>query len=183
MSYLNSKPFIYGLEKLPPKDCELSLDIPSECARKLLSGEVEIGLVPVAVLKSMPQYHIISDYCIGAVGKVDSVKLYSEVPLEKIDEVLLDYQSRTSVALVKILAKELWKINPRWSPAQEGFETEISGTKAAVIIGDRTFSLPGPKDSSRGKYSYEYDLSEAWFTLTGLPFVFAVWASRTKPDP
>ncbi len=175
VSYLNTKPFIYGLEQLPEGTIELSLDIPSECSRKLLSGEVEIGLVPVAVLKQMPEHHIISDFCIGAVGKVDSVKLYSQVPLNEITEVVLDYHSKTSVALVKILANELWKICPIWTAAEQGFETEIEGTKAAVIIGDRTFGLTN-------KYAFEYDLSEAWKELTGLPFVFAVWASRKKLD-
>lgn len=173
VSYLNSKPFIFGLEQHAPGTFELSLDIPSECARKLMSGEVEIGLVPVAVLKQMPHYYIISDYCIGAIGKVDSVKLYSAVPLSEISHVQLDYQSRTSVALVKILAKELWKIDPIWESSSPGYENQINGNRAAVIIGDRTFGL-------NGKYAYEYDLSEAWFELTGLPFVFAAWVSKEQ---
>lgn len=176
VSYLNSKPFIDGLKKLPSGEFELSLDIPSECARKLLSGEVEIGLVPVAILQEMPEFHIYSNYCIGAVGKVDSVKLYSQVPLEQITQVRLDYQSRTSVALVKILARELWKINPEWQAATPGYEDEVAGTTAAVIIGDRTFAI-------HGKFKYEYDLAEAWEKLTGLPFVFAVWTGKKALDP
>lgn len=173
VSYLNSKPFIYGLDQHPQSDWNISLDIPSECARKLIAGEVDLGLVPVAALATLPEYHIISPYCIGAVGKVDSVKLYSEVPLEEIEEVLLDYQSRTSVNLVQVLARELWKISPRWIGAATGFESKINGKTAGVIIGDRTFAL-------NGKHRYEYDLSECWQQLTGLPFVFAVWASRVK---
>lgn len=176
VSYLNSKPFIYGLEKNPVDGRSVSLDIPSECARKLIAGEADLGLVPVAALLSIPGYHIVSPYCIGAVGKVDSVKLYSEVPVEKIEKVLLDYQSRTSVNLVKVLARELWKITPEWIAAQSGFETQVGGTTAAVVIGDRTFSM-------NGKFPYEYDLSEHWQLLTGLPFVFAVWASRQQMMP
>lgn len=175
VSYLNSQPFVFGLKHFPPEGMQLSSDIPSECARKLLSGEADIGLVPVAVLKQLPEYHIISNYCIGADGPVDSVKLYSRVPLEEIETVMLDYQSRTSVALTKILAAELWKINPRWIAAEAGFEKNINGTTAAVVIGDRTFAM-------NGNYEIEKDLSEEWKQLTGLPFVFAVWASRKKTD-
>lgn len=176
VSYLNSKPFIFGLEKNSLPGWDISLDIPSECARKLIAGEADLGLVPVASLLSIPDYQIVSPYCIGAVGKVDSVKLYSEVPIEKIEKVLLDYQSRTSVNLVRVLARELWKISPSWTHSVSGFETQIRGTTAAVVIGDRTFSM-------NGKFAYEYDLSEGWHSLTGLPFVFAVWASRKKISP
>ena len=176
VSYLNSKPFIYGLEQNPEPEWNVSLDIPSECARKLADGEVDLGLVPVGSLLSVPGYKMVSPYCIGAVGKVDSVKLYSEVPVEKIENVLLDYQSRTSVNLVQVLARELWQIAPQWTGASPGFESAIGGTTAGVIIGDRTFSI-------NGKFKYEYDLSEGWQQLTGLPFVFAVWASRKAVTP
>jgi chorismate dehydratase len=175
VSYLNSQPFVYGLQHFPPSGMQLSSDIPSECARKLLSGEADIGLVPVAVLKELSEYHILSNYCIGADGPVDSVKLYSRVPLSEIETIVLDYQSRTSVALTKILAAEFWKINPRWVAAEAGFEKNISGSTAAVVIGDRTFAM-------NGRFEVEKDLPEEWKQLTGLPFVFAVWASRNNPD-
>lgn len=175
VSYLNSQPFVFGLKHFPPERMQLSSDIPSECARKLISGEAEIGLVPVAILKQLPEYHIISNYCIGADGPVDSVKLYSRVPLSEIETIVLDYQSRTSVALTKVLAAEHWKISPNWVAAQEGFEKNINGKTAAVVIGDRTFSM-------NGMFETEKDLSEEWKQLTGLPFVFAVWATRNKAD-
>ncbi|TND09994.1 MAG: hypothetical protein FD123_676 [Bacteroidetes bacterium] len=169
VSYLNTRPFLYGLRKKPVAGIDLALDMPSECARKLLAGEVEIGLIPAAVLPLLENPVILSDYCIGATGPVLSVKLYSAVPLEKIKRVLLDYQSRTSVMLVRILAAESWKIQPEWLPAAAGFEQDIAGDTAGVVIGDRTFAL-------NGKFPYEYDLAESWLQLTGLPFVFAVWA-------
>lgn len=173
VSYLNSKPFLYGLQHKPSPEWEISLDIPSECARKVATQEADIGLIPVAALKSIPGCRVVSPYCIGANGRVDSVKLYSEEPLDRIKKIMLDYQSRTSVALVKIIAKELWKISPEWESADEGYERKISGSTAGVVIGDRTFNL-------NGKFVHEYDLSEAWYQLTRLPFVFAVWASRKE---
>ncbi len=174
VSYLNSKPFLFGIEHSEiRKQIDLQLDIPSVCARKLIENQVDIGLVPVAIIPSLKQHFIISDYCIGAVGKVSSVMLYSQVPLNAIKQVLLDYQSRTSVTLVKVLAKEYWHISPEWVPATEHFEDQIKDTTAAVIIGDRTFGL-------EEKYAYVYDLSGEWQKFTKLPFVFACWVANKE---
>lgn len=174
VSYLNSKPFIYGLQHAEIlNEIDLQLDIPSVCAQKLLDGKVDIGLIPVAVIPKLKEHYIISDYCIGAVGKVASVMLYSNVPLLEIKTVLLDYQSRTSVTLVKVLAKNFWKIDPEWIPATTDYENNVSGTTAAVIIGDRTFGM-------ENKYAYSFDLAEEWQKFTQLPFVFACWVSTKK---
>jgi chorismate dehydratase len=172
VSYLNTKPFLAGMEKSGIlNDIHLSLDIPSLCASKLLEGTVDIGLVPVAVLPLMKEYHIVTNYCIGATGPVRSVVLYSQVPLSQIKNILLDNQSRTSVALVRILCRELWKINPEWTYVTDGYEKDIQGTTAGVVIGDRTFGL-------NKQFKYTYDLAEGWKELTGLPFVFACWVSN-----
>jgi chorismate dehydratase len=177
VSYLNSKPFIYGLENDRIIDeIDLQLDIPAICAQKLTDGTVDLGLIPVAEIPKLKKSYIISDYCIGAEGKVASVMLYSEVPLKEIRNVLLDHQSRTSVTLVRVLAKHFWKIDPEWNKAEENYESNISGTTAAVIIGDRTFGL-------EGKYKHTYDLAEEWQKFTGLPFVFACWvANKELPE-
>jgi chorismate dehydratase len=174
VSYINTLPFLYGINNSEIKDqLDLSLDIPSDCAKKLLSGEVDIGLVPVAILPQLKEYHIISDYCIGAVGDVDSVALYSDVPLDEIESVYLDYQSRSSVNLVKVLAKEYWHISPTWNDTTDGYENKIEGNIAGVIIGDRTFNLSK-------EYKYKYDLSGEWMKYSGLPFVFACWVSNIQ---
>lgn len=151
----------------------LSKDIPSESARKLLNNEVDIGLIPVAVIPQLKESYIISDYCIGANGAVNSVMLYSEVPLKQIKQIYLDYQSKTSVQLVKILCKEFWNINPLFIAAEKGFENTISGNIAAVVIGDRTFEL-------NHKFPFVFDLSQEWKHMTGRPFVFACWVSNKK---
>ena len=174
VSYLNTTPFLYGIANSEVKNLiDISLDIPSDCAEKLLAGDVDLGLVPIAVLPLLKEYHIVTDYCIGAQGNVDSVALYSDVPLNEISSIYLDYQSRTSVNLVKVLAKEHWSISPDWLEASEGYETKIKGSIAGVIIGDRTFKL-------KKKYGYKYDLSGEWLKYSGLPFVFACWVSNAK---
>ncbi len=154
---------------------ELELDTPSDCAKKLLNGEVDLGLVPVAVIPDLPGAQIISNYCIGANGPVESVCLFSEVPLDQIETVMLDYQSRTSVQLVRYLAKHRWNIKPKWERADADFIDRITGKTAAVVIGDRAFPL-------LKEFPFVYDLSEEWKEETGLPFVFACWVSSKKLD-
>ncbi len=174
VSYLNSVPFIYGLERWEGKQpIDLQLDIPSACAEKLITGKSDIGLVPVAILPLLKEYTIISDYCIGADGPVTSVLLLSRVPMNEIKEILLDYQSRTSVMLTRILSEQLWNIDPQWNATTEHYEKQISGTTAGVVIGDRALSI-------KNQFEYVYDLSEEWKKLTGLPFMFAAWVSVKK---
>ena len=109
VSYLNSVPFIYGLKQSELiHNIDLQLDYPSICADKLINGNVNLALVPVAVIPKLKDSYIISDYCIGAVGAVDTVCLYSDVPITEIKSIGLDYQSLTSVALLKVLLKEYW---------------------------------------------------------------------------
>lgn len=176
VSYLNTKPFIYGLFKSPLADrIELSLDIPAVCAQKLLHGEVDLALTPVAIIPELPEAWLVSDYCIGSINRVKTVCLYSNVPLLEIDNILLDFHSRTSVALCKILCAEYWHIRPQFIPAQPGFEADIQGRTAAVLIGDRSIGL-------ERQYQYVYDLGEAWHSWTGLPFVFAGWISTRPPE-
>lgn len=176
VSYLNTKPLLHGLSVSSVKDkIILSQDTPAQCAQKLLANEVDIGLVPVAVIPHLKNAQIISPFCIGANGKVKTVCLFSEVPVEEIDTVFLDYQSRTSVLLVQLLMKEYWKKEVKFLPATEGYEHNISNNTAAVIIGDRAIA-------SLGKHQYEYDLAEEWKQHTGLPFVFAAWVSNKEID-
>ncbi len=150
--------------------------MPSICAQKLKFGQVEIGLVPVALLPELNNYKIITDYCIGANGIVDSVKLYSQVPLNEIKTITLDYQSKSSITLTKVLCKFYWKLNVEFLDSTPGFETKVAGTNAAVVIGDRTFAL-------NKTFNFEYDLADEWKSFTGLPFVFAAWVSIHEIDP
>jgi chorismate dehydratase len=174
VSYLNTKPLIYGFERGMMQDAiDLVIDYPSNIARALLTDEIDIGLVPVAVIPEMKEYHIISDYGIGCNGDVASVCLFSEVPLEEIKTILLDYQSRSSIALLKVLLKEYWKINPELKETNTDFRSRIQDNTAAIVIGDRALE-------QRRKSRYVYDLGGAWKAYTNLPFVFAAWISN-KP--
>jgi len=174
VSYLNTIPFIYGLKQSELiNTIDLQLDYPSICADKLIIGDVDLALVPVVVIPKLKHPYIISDYCIGANGAVDTVCLYSDVPIDKIESIGLDYQSRTSVVLLKILLKEYWKLNLELKKSDVGFENNVKGKHAALVIGDRAFAL-------NTKHEFIYDLSAIWKEMTGLPFVFAAWVSNTK---
>lgn len=174
VNYLNTKPLIYGLQQSPVlQDIDLIGDYPANIARMLLDGTIDLGLVPVAVIPQLKEYHINTDWCIGCNGPVASVCLFSEVPVEAIETVLLDYQSRTSVALAKVLLREHWKIQPRLVDTRADFRADIQGTTAGVVIGDRALE-------QRNRSAYVYDLGEAWKAFTGLPFVFAAWVSNKK---
>ena len=174
VSYLNTKPLIFGFEKGMMKDAiDLVIDYPANIATQLINNEIDIGLIPVAVLPQLKEYHIISDFCIAADGAVASVCLFSDVPLNEIKTILMDYQSWTSVALLKLLLKEYWKISPDLVQAAPGYENAISGNTAGLVIGDRALH-------QRLKSTFIYDLSLAWKEMTGKPFVFAAWVSNKQ---
>ena len=177
MSYFNTKPLIYGLQQGMMKDrIELVMDHPANIAKALLMNEIDIGLVPVAILPEMKEYHLVTNYCIGCDGAVGSVCIFSEVPLEKVETILLDHQSRTSVALAKILLREFWKINPVFKEGSVDIIDEIRGTTAAVVIGDRALN-------QLTAFPYIYDLGLAWKQYSGLPFIFAAWVSNKILTP
>jgi chorismate dehydratase len=176
VSYLNTIPFVYGLLRSNNTgEIHLDLDVPSISAGNLISGKADIALVPVGALPGIPGYRIISPYCLGAVNEVKTVLLLSEKPLQEITRVMLDFDSMTSVRLVKVLASHFWKINPEWEPLNPGQAELLVRPESLVAIGDKTFTL-------RNRFPYVRDLAAEWISYTGLPFVFAVWVTM-KPLP
>lgn len=177
VSFLNTYPFIYGIERSGVlSNYILEVDSPAVCAEKLISGKADVSLAPVAILPKLPYYRILTDYCIGCDGPVKSVMVFSEVPLQKIKHLYLDHNSKSSVALVKLLAREFWKINPVFIDSVKGYETEIQKHSAGLVIGDRCFEMAN-------SFKYQYDLGEEWQKFTGLPFVFACWITTKELPP
>jgi len=177
VNYLNTKPLIYGLERKPISEMiDLVGAYPSRLAQMLKNDEIDVGLIPVAAILELPTYYIIGNYCIGAEGEIASVGLFSEVPMKEIKKIYLDYQSRSSVELLKWLITESWGIHPEIVLAEdEDYRSEIKGTTAGLVIGDRALE-------QRKVSTFIYDLGSEWRSITGLPFVFAAWVS-TKPLP
>lgn len=174
VSYLNTKPLLYGFRNHPVMEMmELSMDYPAKIAKQLIDGEVDVALVPVAIIPELKEYHIIADYCIGAEGPVASVCLYSDVPLNEIKRIYLDYQSRSSVALLQVLVREYWKLDVAFVDTNGDYQDQIKGTDAGLVIGDRALA-------QRKVSPYIYDLAENWVRFTSLPFVFAAWISNKQ---
>lgn len=174
VSYLNTFPFVHGiLNSGRMADFRLDLDVPSACAEKLRRGKADVALVPVGALPSLPGARIVTDYCIGAVNEVKTVLLLSRVPADQIRSIHLDADSRTSVALIRVLSREYWKINPEWIALPPGGLSAGDLPESVVAIGDKTFEL-------RHHYPFVFDLASAWIDLTSLPFVFAVWVTNRE---
>jgi len=166
VAYTNTKAFIYGIEHSAiPGKIDLSLDIPSDCAAKVIDGTVDLGLIPVAAIPFVPNANIITDYCIGSVGAVNSVFIFSSVPANEIKTLKLDSHSRTSNNLARVLLKFYFKQEVDYTTDPDAI------TDAIVLIGDRTF---GKKED----YPFAYDMGEEWMNFTGLPFVYAAWVAN-----
>ncbi|HEY4323358.1 MAG TPA: menaquinone biosynthesis protein [Mucilaginibacter sp.] len=177
VSYTNTKPFIYGLKHSDIlQKIDLSLDNPTDCAQKLIDDVIDIGLIPVAATLNLKHWEIVSDYCIGAIGAVNSVFIFSNCDISEIKTLQLDPQSRSSNNLARVLLKNYWKADHLMIEKDAtDYSQSTDPNTAFVQIGDRTF---GKKE----QYKYVYDLAEEWQKFTGLPFVFAAWiANKTIP--
>jgi len=129
-------------------------------------------LLPVGSLLGHEQVDLIDGYCIGADGKVDSVFLFSNQPIDTIDTVYLDSHSRTSNGLARILMHKYWNRDAAFIH-QADYLPLIDGNRAGVVIGDKAVPL-------RDRFRYVYDLAHEWKSWSGLPFAFAVWAYKSQ---
>lgn len=174
VSYTNTKPFMYGLQHTGIfQKIELSLDNPSDCAQKLIDDVVDIGLIPVAATLSLPYWEIVTDYCIGAVGAVNSVFIFSNCEISAVRTLQLDPQSRSSNNLARVLMKNFWKVDCKMQLNIPDYSKSQDPYTAFVQIGDRTFG-------KKNKYPFVYDLAEEWLKFTGLPFMFAAWIANKQ---
>jgi chorismate dehydratase len=173
VSYLNTRPLVYGLDRRADL-FDLRFDVPSRCADLLREGHIDLGLIPsIEYLRGPEPYTIVPGLGIISDGEVASVALFSRVPVEKIRRIGLDTSSRTSAALTRILARESWHIDPEFVDVPPDAAVRIDGTDAALVIGDPALFL-----DHRAAGFEKIDLGAEWTRLTGLPFVWAVWAGR-----
>lgn len=172
--YLNAQPLYTDLNRLLPV-ANLRFLPPAEAARALRTGRCALGLVPVfALLESGTQDLIaLPDLGICAKGEVLSVYVAAKKPFDQIKELYLDPESRSSAALVRVLAQQFLPKDLRYLATFPGYEKDIQGERAGLIIGDRALE-------QMENFPYRLDLGKAWFDYTGLPFVFALWAIRRE---
>jgi len=163
--YLNVRPLIYGIE-----DRVIST-VPARLAELLHAGQLDVGIVPLAEVLRHDQYDILDDIAIGANGPVRSVLLFHREPIATLRRIAVDTASRSSVMLLRILLRMVYQIEPEFYPRPPG--AKLSEHPAMLVIGDDAIRCSlGTAASQSGVL----DLGAAWRELTGLPFVFAVWA-------
>ena len=187
VSYLNARPLVFGLDRSPR--FTIRYDVPSECARLLHDGAIDVGLIPsIEYLRGGP-YYIAPGLAIASRGPVASVALYTTKSMGDVRSIAMDTSSRTSVALVRVLCARLFRIQPVIEPRGPELVNMLADNDAALVIGDNALFLdhtqpPATSDqppATGHKPPVEkIDLGEAWTTMTGLPFVYACWVGR--PD-
>jgi chorismate dehydratase len=178
VSYLNAKPLYYRLTEFAPQ-IALEMDLPSRLADRLAAGDLDVALIPsVEYLRGAARgYEIVPSFAIAARGAVRSVKLFSRVPLERIERLALDAGSRTSQVLARVWLDACHGVRPgRIELLPPGVPVEESTADAVVLIGDRAMRV------ADDGFDTVVDLAEAWQKLTGLPFVFALWVARAGVD-
>ncbi|HTV03098.1 MAG TPA: menaquinone biosynthesis protein [Luteitalea sp.] len=171
VGFLNARPLTRGLAEDP--QVSVRFDVPSECARLLHAGEIDLGLVPaIELLRGPVTYDIVPGLAIGCDGPVNSVALFTRRPIAEVTSVALDISSRSSVALFRVLAQHHFAIDPAYVDAPPDLGPMLEVADAALLIGDPALRAPWQELGLE-----KHDLGAAWKTLTGLPFVFAVWAA------
>jgi len=174
ISFLNTAPLMWDFEHTElGRQFEIISTVPSECAEMLRTGAADIGIVPVVAYTYIPDLRIIPNIAIAAKGSVRSILLVSKVPLEEVRTVAADTSSRTSVALARVLFHKWMGGAREFTSMPPLLDVMLKCCDAALLIGDPALTV------DRTRYVC-YDLAEEWKRLTGLPFVFAVWAVRAS---
>lgn len=169
--YLNTKPLIFDLATRLP-DCSLEFDLPSKLADRLADGNLDVGLIPSVEFLRSQDVSIISDACIGCVGPVRSVRLIFRTPPSEVKSLALDEGSRTSAVLSQVLLNERFGCRPELRPFPIDASISSIDADAVLVIGDRAMNL------NQADIVEQWDLGQQWYSLTGLPFVFAMWVAR-----
>lgn len=171
VSYLNTKPLVYGLDAYPD-EFEVRFDVPAKCAELLREGKVDLGLIP-AIEYLRDDYRIVPGVSIASDGPVATVAVFTRCAIAEVKTLALDLSSRTSVALTRVLCARHWGISPSFTPAEPDLEAMLNRADAALVIGDPAFAID---PAQRGVT--KVDLGAEWKAMTGLPFVYAMWTGR-----
>jgi chorismate dehydratase len=181
VDFLNARPLTWGLLREPPAGVSVSRDAPSVCAAKLASREADVGLIPSIEYQRIPGLRVVRGLGIAASSEVRSVLLVSDVSRDRIRSVSLDPASRTSAALVRILLKRVYGLQPVYretvdvkqkttqEPGSPSPVSRFPPCDASLIIGD-----PALKTHLNGRVVL--DLAAEWRAFSGHSFVFAFWA-------
>lgn len=164
--YLNGAPLTRGIED------QVILATPAKLAEMLQRDELDAALVSITEVLFTDRYDVLDGVAVASLGEVKSVLLAHRRPIEEAKEIFCDTASLTSVQLLKVLLGERG-LTPEFKPLPSYSDLP----DYALLIGDPAI------DFLRSSPSHEiWDLGEAWYDLTHLPFVYAVWALRRGID-
>ncbi len=176
IAYLNVLPIYFALEHIFSENgFHLVRGTPAELNALMRRGEVDLGSISALEYgRAFRDYFLLPDLSISSKGAVGSVLLFSRVPFSRLDgrTIRVSAASASGAALVKVLMAELFEVQPRYQPGQLT-GVPLEDVAAVMAIGDEALRL-----SAAGAMPFELDLGQAWQELTGLPFVFGVWAVR-----
>ncbi len=167
---INAMPIVHGMLRNDPA-FELVRDTPVALAGKLVSGELDVAIVPSVEYLHHPEYVIASPVCIAAREAVMSVKVYCRKPPSEIRTMALDVRSLTSARLVRIILKKRYGAAPRCTVTGICPDLDHIPEDAVLVIGDEALTIPEDGFTV-------LDLACEWRAMTGLPFVFALCCCR-----
>lgn len=171
VSYLNSKPLVYGLAEALPQ-ATIHYDLPSRLADALRQNQLDLALIPIVEHLRHPESRIVSNACVACRGPVLSVRLFFRTPPAEVRTLALDEGSRTSATLARILLQELYGISPELCHLPIGEGLADTDADAVLLIGDRAMHPPAES------FREVWDLGDRWCRWAELPFVFAAWVAR-----
>lgn len=200
VEYLNTAPLVWGFTEGPlAGKYDLSFTMPAKCADALRAGEVDVAIIPAIEYQRMDGLVALSGMAIAAKGEVRSILVVSKKPIDRVRSLALDTSSRSSAALVRLLAAENWHIAPVFMDAEPDPAAMLAKADAALIIGDPALRISvkleylfakKPREGAccqgdpdelpvQGYPSlFVYDVAFQWREMTGKPCVLAIWAGR-----
>ncbi|MDD4889150.1 MAG: menaquinone biosynthesis protein [Phycisphaerae bacterium] len=180
--FLNARPLIFGLSDHP--SVQLVLDVPSALGAGLDDGRYDVAMTPaIDYARAGGRWAIVPAGCIASDAETLTVRIFSRVPIERIETLAVDADSHTSVALATLILKHQFSRSPRLEPADMAdllARPHGEQPDSVLLIGDKVVSA-GPNDP-RSPWPVQLDLGLAWREWTGLPFVFAVWSAQGGRD-
>lgn len=200
VEYLNTAPLVWGFTEGPLTDkYDLSFTVPSLCAEALRQGAADIAIIPAIEYQRIGGIVALPGMAVAAKGEVRSILVVAKKPIDMAKKIALDYSSRSSAALVRLLAKDLWKIQPEFIETAPDPSEMLKHADAALVIGDPALrvalkmealnsKVPSDEACCQGDFEdmpvpghetvFIYDVAYQWEEMTGKPCVLAIWAGR-----
>jgi|SRR5580704_7466792 chorismate dehydratase len=203
VEYLNTAPLVWGFTEGPlAGKYDLSFAVPSLCAESLRRGQSDIGIIPAIEYQRMEGVVALPGMAIAAKREVRSLLVVAKRPIEMAKRIALDTSSRSTAALVRLLASGYWKIAPEFVDAPPEPSEMLKHADAALVIGDPALRISLKMDALSGKTPrgdeqccqgdpdelpvpgfetlFVYDVAHQWREMTGKPCVLAIWVGRSE---